>query len=298
MKKIKKITIFCDGGGKKGIGHIRRSMSLYQLFKKNNYKTNILPLSKYCKKFLPEKNTESVSKLIIFDGPYNSSNQKKLIKLKSYGNTIITMDWFGDFIPDYNIVIYPHKKVNAKLKKFISLGYIIINQKFVDFKKKINTDTAKIKKINNTKVLIMIGGGDILGLGKINAEYLHKLGFQVTLIEGPLVRKKLNSNKIKILKNPSNLHKIFHQNDWVVTNGGNCLFESIFLKKPTYVLPQSKEEIRIAKLFKKKKLILGFGKKVKNIPSPEEIKYFYKGKETIIDAKGSTRIFKIVNNLI
>jgi len=298
LKKIKKITIFCDGGLKIGFGHIRRSLSLYQLFKKNNYKTNILPLSRYCKKFLPKKDIKSMSNLILFDGPYNQSNQKKLNKLKNSGKTIITMDWFGNFVPDYNIVIYPHKKVNAKLLKFIGLDYIIINQKFIDFKKNINTKKTKFKKLSNKKVLIMVGGGDILGLGKKNAEYLNKLGFKVTLVKGPLVKKKLYSSKIKIVNNPNNLPKILNQNDWIVTNAGNSLFEAIYLKKPTYVLPQSKEELRIAKLFKKKKLILGFGKKVKEIPSPKRVKNFYQSKENVIDAKGAYRILKVVNNLL
>ena len=298
MKKNKNISIYCDGGKNIGYGHIRRSLVLYYFLKNKNYKTNILPLSNFPKKFLPLEHNKKIAQLVIFDGPINNSNEKLLKKLRKEQKKIITLDWFGKFIPDINIAIYPHKKVKAKVKSYIGLNYVIIDKKIINIKKNRKYRNIKNNKNIMNKVLIMIGGGDILGLGKKASKYLNNCGFKVTLIEGPLVKNKLVSKNINVLCNPKNLNQLMIKNDWIITNGGNSLFESIFLKKPTYVLPQSNNEIKIAKLFYRNKMIFGFGKKINKFPTEKKFKNFFKRKKSIIDGYGASRIFKIINKAL
>ena len=166
-------------------------MILYYLFKKNYYETCILPLSNHCKKFLPKTKNVFKSRIVLFDAPYNLLNNKKLQKLRNEGNFIIALDWFGKFVPDINITIFPHKKVYANKKKYIGLKYIIIDDKFLDVNIKSNNLNYR-----NKKLLIVLGGGDILNQGRNIANYFSKLKLNVTLVEGPLVKNRTSSKSV------------------------------------------------------------------------------------------------------
>ena len=210
-----------------------------------------------------------------------------LLEKEKKNKIIITLDWFGHEKPDYNIVIYPHTKPRSIVENLIGFKYIIIRDEILLLK--------KTKKIKN-KALVCIGGGDLLNQGHLAAEYLNQKGFDVTLIIGPISKRLLEIKNYKVLINPKNFAELLASSSFVVTNGGGCMFESIFLNIPTCVLAQTEFEKNVSDLALKSNAILGLGiNSIKNLKT-SEINFKYQ--QDLIDGLGKYRIFKIIENIL
>ena len=285
MLNKKKILILTETSKSIGNGHFVRTTALKNELKKNNkYKIYFINLLHY------KIQKEIINKfknidLVIFDTPI--FYKKIFLFFKSNQIPIFTLDWFHKYKPDYNIVIFKHKKFYSKKKSFEGLPYIILRNSITNL---------SVRKIYNKNILIVIGGGDKNNEGYEAAKIISKKGFNVTLIEGPLA-KYPNNRKFKILKNPNNFNKILNSFNTVITNGGTCLFESIFLKKKIFVLPQSRQEIKVAKFFKSKKLIIDSGFK-KLSKCSELIKNNNLLTKNLIDGKGLNRIVNIIKKIL
>jgi spore coat polysaccharide biosynthesis predicted glycosyltransferase SpsG len=225
------------------------------------------------------------AQIIVLDSHRNLD--KLIIRERKKNKIIITLDWFGYEKPDYNIVIYPHTKPRSTIKNFIGFKYIIIRDEIQLLK---NT-----KKIKN-KALICVGGGDLLNQSQLAAEYLNQKGFDVTLVVGPIYKKLLETKNYKVLINPKNFAELLASSSLVVTNGGGCMFESIFLNIPTCVLPQTEFEKNVSDLALKSNAILGSGINFIKTLKIREINFNYQ--QDLIDGLGKYRIFKIIDNIL
>jgi spore coat polysaccharide biosynthesis predicted glycosyltransferase SpsG len=290
LKSNSLIEILCEGNNIIGYGHIRRSLTLFNYLKKSGLNIKITGLSKTAQQMLPKQNAdEREPKILIFDSPLNIDNHLK----KKNTQFTIALDYFGKSSTDINIVIYPHEIVRAKIAKYIGLQYVIIRDEV-----SILAPAKPAQK--NEKVLIVLGGADLLNQGHKVAKYLTNLGLVVTLVQGPFVKSKsvdLLCN-YDILRNPENLANLYLESDWVVTNGGGCLFEVLSLGKAAYVLPQTDKEFAIASFFQKKKLILGIG--IDNLRkfTLKEINNTEILNKNLIDKKGLQRILAIVQSIL
>lgn len=88
------------------------------------------------------------------------------------------------------------------------------------------------------------------------------------------------------------------QSDWVVTNGGGCLFEAVFLGKAAYVLPQTEAELRVASCFYEKGAILGIGINGIRDFNDDEIDQVHRNCLGLVDGNGARRISEIVRGLL
>ena len=272
-----------------GYGHYTRSQSLYKLLKKKKLNIFILinikldiDLSIIFQKYINPK-------CVIIDTPI--INNKVLIHYKKISK-IIVFDWFKKFIPDYNIVIYEHSKIKYLKKKFIGFDYANIRKEIINL-------PVKNKKKDN-RFLITIGGGDIKNQGLKIAKIMNKKGFDVSLMKGPLSKYNglfLKKNNIKYYESFTNFPKILNSYNNIITNGGTCLFESIYLNKNIYVLPQTNKEKKITQYFYNKKLILGYG--YMNITNFNFNKFnILKKTNQLIDGKGLERVANIIHKIM
>ena len=278
----KKIFFFTDYGEDIGFGNYQRSLTLYKILKKN-FKVNLIKKTSKFKKII-NFDKEKID-LVIFDLPYFPKKlfyQAKLSKTK-----ILAFDWFFKQKPDFNIIIYPHKKVSYLKKKLIGLQYLSLSN---------DLQLKEMKKINN--FLIVLGGGDIRNQSIKVANFLLKQGHGVSLVIGPLIKNfnyKDLQNKIKIFKNPKNLYSLYLMHDFIITNGGMCMVEANFLNKKIFALPQTKKELAFAKFFFYKKAILDYGfNKLKKFDFIN-IKHNTKN---IVDNEGPNRILKFIKKNI
>ena len=88
---------------------------------------------------------------------------------------------------------------------------------------------------------------------------LARIGFNVNLVIGKYSRENIKYKKkiknLSIKKNPKNFLNLIKESEIVFTNAGNTLFESMFLKKKIWSIPQSKFEKNIYNYLFKKKFI-------------------------------------------
>ena len=285
------VEIICDGNKKIGLGHLRRSLTLFNQLKKDNIPVSISGISKESNLLLPENSSGNVkSKIKIIDLPINSGFS--LSKNAFNESVIITLDHFGSFVPDYNIVVFAHKRPYAKKKVFTGLKYILLREEI----RLLPGSPEKIQDLSN--VLVILGGSDLLNEGHKVAKKLTNMSFEVTLIQGPFARNKELSQDYEVLVNPPNLPDLIKNSGWVVTNGGGSLFETMYVGKAAVALPQSKEETSIAKYMLTQSAILGVGFDQIQQFEPSKIKSIQHNAHSIIDGKGHARIVNIIKDIL
>ena len=278
------IKILTDGNSKIGYGHLSRSKALYS-FMKNKFPTSFEIISESSSK----SSNIFKSKITIVDLPLGYDLE--VLREKRISEILVCLDYFGDVNVDYNIVVFPHTKPVADISTFIGLDYIILRK-----------DILTLKKNQNPKenyFLVTIGGADINNHSISIAKRIYEQGFNVKVCLGPLYNFVLdNKYPFEVLNNPSNFHEVLNNASIVICNGGGTLFESLYLNKKCYVIPQSNEEENIANYLLKKKLILGLGLdnfQSMNINNLNKIKI---RTSNIIDGFGVNRITEIITNII
>ena len=280
------VEIFCDANEKIGIGHIKRSSALAAYLRKRNIPVRLTGLSEFAKNILPvSENVSQKAGVVVFDS--HEGIDSKITAAQKNGQITVTLDWFGTSVPDINIAVYPHQQVHALRKAYIGFEYIIIRDEVRRIQK--NPDTELFKK-----VLVCLGGGDLLGQGYDTAVFLNDKGFDVTLVQGPLAKQKPDKKDFDILVNPPNFPQILANCDWAVTNGGGCLFEALYLGRPTIVLPQTDMEKRIVDYVQQHDSLLGIGLESLREFKTEELKRVSENGKKIIDGKGLHRIAAII----
>ena len=96
---------------------------------------------------------------------------------------------------------------------------------------------------------------------------------------------------------PKNIKTKFLQFFLTLNNGGLTAIESIYLRKPAFILPQSKHEKSFINSINKKNIFLGINLKSFYFPSKKELLSKFTKKNNIIDGKGMSRIEKLILNV-
>jgi spore coat polysaccharide biosynthesis predicted glycosyltransferase SpsG len=284
------VEIFCEGNDNVGYGHIRRSLTLASRLKKDGLDVRMKGLSESANLLLPlSKAPNRRAEIIIFDSPSDIDNQ--LLAAQKSNQITVALDWFGSTIPDVNIAVYPHKDVLATKMTYVGFEYILIRD-----------EIALLERCENSRkdggVLVILGGADALGQGHRVARYLSDKGLDVTLVQGPLAKSTKMELGFNVLINPPELPQLLKACDWVVTNGGGCLFEALTLGKAAYILPQSNAEMKIASFVFGKGAALGVGVDGLRKFDFNEIDQVQKKAATLVDGHGAYRISAIIKGLL
>ncbi len=280
------VEIFCEGGKTVGYGHIRRASTLAARLEKDGIDVRISGLSGAARQLLATpKHVGRVAQVVVFDSHVGIDDQ--ICETRKRGQVSIALDWFGGTSPNINIVVYPHGEVRATCKTYIGFKYVLIREDIALLPR-----TPPIGSAN--RALVVLGGGDILEQGHQVSRYLHDLGLDVTLVEGPLVGNRKKDTGYRVVVNPNKFPHLLASCDWVVTNGGGCFFEALFLDKATFVLPQSNAEMKIANYVQEKGAVLGIGiDQLRRFRLDELIPVSDCGRK-LIDGGGARRISGII----
>jgi spore coat polysaccharide biosynthesis predicted glycosyltransferase SpsG len=291
MSQAADVEIFCDGNKKIGLGHIRRSSALCKHLIDSGISARLTGISARAKSLISAQEYSGGSpKIVIFD--VFEGIEHRIVQAKNEHKICITLDWFGEETSDINIVIYPHKQVLAQKARYVGFEYIILRDEITSLRKEKLPETS-------SKVLLCLGGGDLHDQGHKTAIKLNDLGFDVTLVCGPLsAHKTVGKYKFKILKDPPCFPSLLSECDWAVTNGGGCFFEAACLGKAVFILPQTDMETAIAKFAKKRGAVLGIGEADLRGFALPEIRRVSEKAFSIIDGKGIDRVTAIIKNVI
>ena len=276
------IEISTGGSQEHGFGHIKRSSVLA------NY------LSSAGHNVLLRDITDSISNPDqVLDMPYVDCRimdlppklETRLEERMGSQGILVSLDGIR-VQSDVNFTIYQHSD-SLSIQNYVGYEYVIISDEFLTYR---NIPFVPTKDFKN--VCVCLGGGDILGQGPIISEQLNSSGFNVTLICGPYVSYKIDSDHLSynVFREPRNIAEIFQKSDWIVSNAGGTLFEALCMGKPVISCPQTAEEKVIGEDLLNKGALMGLG--VESAISPE----FSLGDEAIelamktIDGLGKSRI--------
>lgn len=283
------VEIFCEGNGNVGYGHIRRSLTLAAQLERDGVDVRVLGLSEEAVRLLPALKFAGRSASIqIFDSPCGIDDKIRAAQASS--QITVALDWFGDAIPDVNIVVYPHSEVRGIRKVHIGFEYILIRKEIALLRRASATQGAE-------SVLVFLGGGDLLNQGHETARRLSRQGLEVTLVRGPLAMNRGDGEGYRVLANPENLPQLLASSDWAVTNGGGCLFEAMCLGKAAFVLPQTEAEMKIARFAEERGAVLGIGLDGLRKFDFAELGSVAERGANLVDGRGASRISTIVRGL-
>lgn len=282
--------IFCDGNEKVGWGHIRRSSALAARLEKEGIGVRVSGLSESASRMLPTPKYLGVpAKVVVFDSHVGIDDQIRTAH--EGGQTTVALDWFGETIPNINIAVYPHGEVRATRQAYVGFQYILVREEIATLHRTPPTGRAK-------RVLVVIGGGDLLGQGPEAARRLRDEGLDVTLVQGPLAKAIVADVGYRVLVNPPELPQLLASCDWAVTNGGGCLFEALCVGKAAFVLPQTSEEWKIARFAEEHGAVLGVGIEGLRSFHPEEVRGVSEYGLELVDGRGVERVSSIIRGLL
>lgn len=269
---MEKIFIITAGAVKKGLsfGHFFRSIELNNYLKKkfqifflithpNKKVANYLRDKKINFKFI---NKNSINKFL------RNKNFKYLVvdlpnpnlKINHNKSKLIIFDEFLRFKGNCNY--YLTTNIFKKLKKKYLNYHQNISFRFFKFLNKKIKKRAKIKKIKN--ILILTGGSDLMNINKtvtkkILKEKLLKYDFYFVV---PFSKNNNNFSPQKNIKyiNYNSAFNRINMFDLAITNGGNSMFEMIFLKIPCLCFSTNILERLNIDYFQKTKMVLKFKK--------------------------------------
>lgn len=288
MNGSPRVDILCDGNDKVGFGHIRRSLTLAAQLEREGAAVRVLGLSEQSRAMLPAMTPDdSEPAITIFDSQLDVG--EKIRRLSEQGRLSVALDHFGSVVPDVNIAVYAHQEVRAVRANYVGFEYILIRDEIRLLRGARFSGRA-------SRVMVMVGGGDILGHGHIAARTLAAAGCDVTLVQGPFSVSPDPCPGYAVRTNPSDLPELFAGCDWAVTSGGGSLFEGLCLGKAVHVLPQTDAETRIAQYVDSREGLLGIGLDSLRAYTALEVAEVAEKGGPLVDGLGARRVSEIVRS--
>jgi spore coat polysaccharide biosynthesis predicted glycosyltransferase SpsG len=281
------VDLVCDAGPSVGYGHLRRTLTLAEALRHAGVVARVTGLSEQAKVLLPPQQPVNTDPdVVVFDAPQGLNAE--IQKARADGRCVVALDWFGDSEPDVAIVIYPHRTVRARLQSYVGIEYQMIRSEI----------TSQPVGNEGKGVVVMLGGGDLRGQGHLAALKLVEQGLKVTLIQGPLVSSPPKIVPYEVLINPPDLPERLVNCSWLVTNGGGCMFEAMYLGKPVVSLPQTEQEMVLARYVYERDALLGIGVSNLRRYTHGELRPVAQRAAAMVDGYGAERVANIIRKLI
>lgn len=317
-----------DNGSKYGLGHIYRTIKIYDYIRTNfpKIKCNFISKNKIGinvlenitkskvinqKNFLKDNFIICQRDIFIID---NLGIDKIIIKKLEYFNIhkIISFDDLNFTLSSGTIIngilftkkiLYPKKNINI----YQGLKYFIINS---EYKKK------EPKKKFSGNIIISTGGSDLRFLLYDLSKILIKYNFNIIYVifgngcssNHPIIKLSKKNKNINLIKNKSSLKYYFDRSDFSIVTGGIVMFESIASCTPTYVIQNYQHQKYAIDFFSNKKFVKKLGSYnnykrnlnnfLKNKPDHLIKNFDLKKMKYCIDGYGLYRVEKIIKKMI
>jgi spore coat polysaccharide biosynthesis predicted glycosyltransferase SpsG len=288
---VAKIRIVCDGGGPYGFGNLRRSTTLAEYFRSHGHTVWINSVSERAQRLLPAfgpgQREQEVADLWLLDLPYNGDEWVR--KARFAKCRVAALDFAGVDAPDLIISVFDHGNAPSGCDHVVGLEYAIIRQDIV----------ALAPALAGEGVIVIIGGGDDIGLGETVAARVAEFASKVMLIDGPLAKITQDlPTRIDRRQSPPELASLMAGCEWGVTSGGGAMLEMMCLGKPAFVIPRTGHEASLAKFVFSKGAILGVGAENLRAPAAEALSKASDRARSLVDGRGGTRIVQAVEALL
>jgi spore coat polysaccharide biosynthesis predicted glycosyltransferase SpsG len=282
------VRIICEGGKRFGFGHLRRSATLANAFKRNGFDVRVEPQSAEAISLLPASPSDKGdADLWLLDLPHDASHWVEDARRQK--RPVVALDYIGTQAPDLVISIFHRGTVPEGVCHLVGLEYAIIRPEIA----------ALAPAPTGRGVIIVMGGGDQLGLAEQAALRLHALGFEVTIVDGPLATtNEILPPEVSRLPKPGDIAPVMASSAWGVTSGGGAMMEMLCLGKPVHVIPRTPFEAALAQLVFDKGGLLGIGLDRLQMPSEFCSRTISRTARTLVDGKGVDRIVKAIESML
>ena len=231
--------------------------------------------------YTPEFTSTDIDPVIqVLDLPYEI--QPWIDRANKKNIPTIALDYFGDARATSTISIYEHLIPPPEGQRFVGFEYALIRSEILQFA------PAEI----GSGIIVMIGGSDLNQVGESIALRLRDAGKYVYLIQGPVIKENyaMDLQNVTVLHDPKNLESCMASCEWAVTNGGGSMMEMMCLGKAVHVVPQTKDELLLAKIAFDKGALLGIGLDKLRVPTLKEIKQVGEQARKLVDGQGVNRV--------
>ena len=272
-----RVSIVYEANEKVGFGHFNRCRNLCHYLNKSQMNACMVDLKSL------QSWTDFSDQIVIID--VSLTTKINLDENFKTARLLIGLDWFQKQKVDINIVAFAHQKPKANLKVYEGFKYLMIDPKISDLEPCNGKNLGK-------RVLVMVGGGDVKKIGFHVADQLHDRGYDVHLVRGPFSSTFHYKRPYKISKNEKNIPQVINEADWMVTNGGGCLFEALAAGRPALAFAQTKFEDTIIKECSRHSVILG--NSLDDLDKPKQLEKIVAAGRSLIDGRGLERITEII----
>lgn len=283
--------VLSDGGGTYGIGHLKRSVALAGALRGRGHAARIIGMSERARALLAgEQIDEGRATVRIFDFPYNI-NGSLLERARTEGVLTVALDSFSEKgEPSLTISVFEHKTPPPPGKRVAGLEYSIVRPEV----------TALAPNFGGEGVVVMIGGGDNHAVGPRVAVRLALQESRVTLVQGPNVATpyRCRHSNVELVVDPVDLPRRMSRCRWAVTNGGSSMLEMMCLGKPAHAIPQTEDELMLARIVAESGAILGIGEERLSRPPTAEEERIGTIASRLVDGKGLERICTMIESLV
>jgi spore coat polysaccharide biosynthesis predicted glycosyltransferase SpsG len=274
---MNRVSIVYEANKKVGFGHFTRCKNLFDYLKKSQMDACLIDLKTL------RSWKEFSDQTIVIDISF--ATKIDLHKIFKSAKLLIGLDWFQEQKVDINIVAYAHKHPEANLEVYQGFEYLMIDPKISALKPYNGENLGQ-------RVLTMVGGGDVKQIGLHVADQLHDRGYDVHLVRGPFSAPVPDNRPYKISINEKNIPRVISEADWMVTNGGGCLFEALAAGRPALAFDQTKFESTIIKECFRQSAILGNG--LEDLHKPKQLQKIIAAGKRLVDGRGLERITRII----
>ena len=316
-----KVAILTEGGKKFGIGHITRSISLYQAFKNKGIAVKLIVNGdSTVKAFLNGVRFKRLDWTARTRRSFKVIGRMDIVIVDSYCAPKDIYKYIASkcklpvFIDDFNRLSYPRGVIISpsvygdEIKYRKNKGLInLLGQKYVilrkDFLKKLNKTIKKKVSI----IMVTFGGKDFRNMTKRIVRFLRLNfpDFKIKVNSGKKL-ENIEGRKVKVIFQPNakEFIEIMLQADIAVSAGGQTLYELAKIGVPTIGICtagnqrlnllslKNKGVIEYAGRYDSKNIYNNLSKSLRQLmPFKPRLKYSRTGKK-MIDGKGSDRIVK------
>ena len=111
-------------------------------------------------------------------------------------------------------------------------------------------------------------------------------------MRGPFSSELEAQKPYKVCQYEKNIPQVISEANWMVTNGGGCLFEALASGRPALSFAQTKFENSIIRHCLQNKVILG--NSLKDLQKTKEIREIVSRGRRLVDGQGLERIEQII----
>lgn len=259
LEKYESVNLYCHVSKDIGLGHFKRCEIIastlterlglgvcIHAYSENKFKINpCIPVTFYnSEKGLKQAMNQDNADIIIIDFNLkflkDPNTYKTILKnLKKTNKSIVGIDNLYPFIDALHFLYVPSFQKQIDNRKVISGWDTYL------FKSRARTKKSKT-------ILILTGGSDALGYGKVLPEILenYETFYEIIWVQGPLADRPVLKNKsnIKLIYDPNDITDLLERAEIVISAYGISFFEALFRECATILLPShgliSQDEMR------------------------------------------------------